>query len=222
MNYDLVVAFIRAIEKRELCYEHSLQVAILSTAIAEKMGFREQELELIKYAGLLHDVGKIGIPEAILRKPDLLTEEEWKIIRYHPQQSVEIIKPIKGLQQIQHWILYHHERWDGKGYPEGKRGEQIPIQSRILAVSDTYSAMVKDRPYRKALFDKDAREEIARVAGIQLDPKIVNVFLNLPINEINKIFLEIFKGWENVDTTYRVLHTSSGVAGGKIPATLYL
>ncbi|MBE0432148.1 HD-GYP domain-containing protein [candidate division WOR-3 bacterium] len=171
---------------------HSLQVAKLASAVAEAIGFTGQDLELIKFAGLLHDVGKIAVPECILQKPSFLTSSEWKVIQLHPKQSVMIIDPIKGLRQIRDWILYHHERWDGRGYPKNVKGDRIPIQSRILSVCDTYSAMTEDRPYRKRLSDQEAREEISKVRGAQFDPMVANIFLDLGVNGYNGNFIKTF------------------------------
>ncbi len=188
MNIESVLALVQAIEMRDPYTKgHSLQVAELSIEIARNFGFSEQNLELIKFAGLLHDIGKIAIPETILNKPSSLTEEEWMIIKKHPIQSAEIIKPIKSLSMIEKWLLYHHERWDGSGYPQGLRGNEIPVEARILAISDTYSAMTGDRPYRKGLSDEQTREEIKRFAGRQFDPALVEIFLGIPKSFLEKI-----------------------------------
>lgn len=194
MNFESVLALVQAIELRDpYTRGHSLQVANLSVTIAREMGFTEREVELIKFAGLLHDVGKIAVPETILQKPASLTEQEWEIIKLHPQKSAVIIEPIKGLQQVRNWILHHHERWDGAGYPKKLKAEYIPLQARILSVSDTYSAMIGDRPYRKGLGDEKAREEIQRVSGAQLDSLVVDVFLNINRSELKKCLPEGLK-----------------------------
>jgi HD-GYP domain-containing protein (c-di-GMP phosphodiesterase class II) len=180
MNFESVLALVQAIEIRDpYTRGHSLQVANLSEVIARAMEFTEREIEHIKFAGLLHDVGKIAVPESILKKPASLTDQEWQVIKMHPEQSVAIVKPIKGLRHIQSWILHHHERWDGAGYPKRIKAKKIPLPSRILAVCDTYSAMIGDRPYRKGLTDKEAKKEIKKVAGAQLDPHVVEIFLEL-------------------------------------------
>lgn len=187
MNLETVLAVAETIEMRDPCTRgHSLQVANLSVAIARTMEFSKRELELIEFAGLLHDVGKIAVPEAILQKATILSDDEWEIIKKHPEQSVRIIKPIKNLREIQTWILHHHERWDGTGYPEKIKGERIPIQARILAVSDTFSAMTCDRPYRQGVSIAEAKEEIKRVLGSQLDPTIVRIFLSLDLDMLER------------------------------------
>jgi putative nucleotidyltransferase with HDIG domain len=193
MNFESVYSLVQAIEMRDpYTRGHSLQVAKLASAIAEAIGITGKDLELVKFAGLLHDVGKIAVPECILRKPSFLTNDEWKVIQLHPKQSVAIIEPIKGLRQIRDWVLYHHERWDGRGYPKNIKGDRIPIQSRILSVCDTYSAMTEDRPYRKRLSDQEARNEIRKVAGSQLDPTVSSIFLDLGVNGRNGNFIESF------------------------------
>jgi putative nucleotidyltransferase with HDIG domain len=193
MNFESVYSLVQAIEMRDpYTRGHSLQVAKLASAIAEAIGFTGRDLELVKFAGLLHDVGKIAVPECILQKPSFLTSDEWKVIQLHPRQSATIIDPIKGLRQIRDWVLYHHERWDGRGYPKNIRGDRIPIQSRILSVCDTYSAMTEDRPYRKRLSDEEARTEIRKVSGSQLDAKIANIFLDLGVNGRNGNFINTF------------------------------
>jgi putative nucleotidyltransferase with HDIG domain len=193
MNFESVYSLVQAIEMRDpYTRGHSLQVAKLASSIAEAIGFTGRDLELVKFAGLLHDVGKIAVPESILQKPSFLTNDEWKIIQLHPKQSVMIIDPIKGLRQIRDWVLYHHERWDGRGYPKNIKGDRIPIQSRILSVCDTYSAMTEDRPYRKRLSDEEARNEIRKVAGNQLDPTVSSIFLDLGVNGRNGNFIKTF------------------------------
>ena len=180
LNFESVLALVQAIETRDSYTKgHSLQVANLAFQVGRELEFSERELELMKYAGLLHDIGKIAVPEVILQKPGILTEAEWKVIKGHPEKSSQIIEPLAQLQQIRPWIRHHHERWDGQGYPAGLKGNAIPLQARVLSVCDTYSAMVSDRPYRKRLSKFEAKKELQRVAGTQLDPTVVNVFLQL-------------------------------------------
>lgn len=180
INFESVRALVGAIELRDpYTIGHSIQVADLSLSIGQELEFSERNLNLIEFAGLLHDVGKIIVPESILQKNGKLTNEEWKIIKMHATHSAKIIEPVANLRTVRTWILHHHEKWDGSGYPEGRKAEQIPLQSRILAVCDAYSAMTGNRPYRNALTEEEARDEITRVAGKQLDPKIVDIFLSL-------------------------------------------
>jgi len=126
---------------------------------------------------MLHDIGKIGIDDAILNKPGALTADEWAIMKTHPEIGYRIAMSSPELVTIAEYILTHHERWDGKGYPQGLKGEEIPQLSRILAVSDSYDAMTQNRVYRTAISKEDAAEEIEKNAGTQFDPDIVKIFL---------------------------------------------
>ena len=180
MHVESVKALVKAIETRDTYTEgHSVQVADFAVQLARSMGMSEREATLIEFAGLLHDVGKIVVPENILKKTSTLSDDEWTIIKRHTIYSTKIIEPIANLRPIQNWVLYHHERWDGKGYPEGIKTNAIPLQARILSVCDTYSAMTSDRPYRKALDQDFALTELKKVSGSQLDPDIVQIFVGL-------------------------------------------
>lgn len=180
-NVESVLALVQAIEIRDPCTRgHSQQVANLAIEVYKYINGSDQNLELIKYAGLLHDVGKIAVPESILNKPASLSKEEWLIMKKHPVQSAEIIKPIKALEKIVPWVLYHHERLDGSGYPQGLKSSEIPIESKVLAICDAFSAMVGKRPYRDGFTIEQAIDEIKRFAGKQFDPEVVKIFLKLP------------------------------------------
>ncbi|MEK7851465.1 MAG: HD domain-containing phosphohydrolase, partial [Deltaproteobacteria bacterium] len=156
---------------------HSARVTGYSIDIAKEMGLSEKELKDLELAGLLHDVGKIGTYEAILDKPDKLTDEELAIMRQHPVKGTEILSPIKQLKHVVPVIKHHHEFYDGKGYPDGIKGEEIPLFARILAVADTFDAMKADRPYRKGRTMDFMIVELKRCSGTQFDPKVVEVFL---------------------------------------------
>jgi len=158
---------------------HSEEVARYAVLIAREFGGPSEEVERIEYAGLLHDAGKIGTPEAILRKPSSLNQGEWVQMRLHPFTSAQIIKPIMPLGSIVPWVYHHHEQWDGKGYLDGLAGERIPLEARILSVADTYSAITTDRPYRPARSPEEAIEELHRAMGSQLDPDVVKAFLEV-------------------------------------------
>ena len=208
LGFESVRALVEAIEIRDSYTRgHSVQVADLATAIASTMGFSERELTLMEFAGLLHDIGKIAVPKAVLDKQEKLTAEEWEVIKRHPSQSVKIIEPVNNLRPIQNWILHHHERWDGTGYPSGRKGKEIPLQSRILAVCDTYSAMIGDRPYRKGLDIEKIRKELKRVAGTQLDPTVVDIFLNMDLSDFNKKSLEKIGGQLRLPLNGEKVHT---------------
>jgi HD-GYP domain-containing protein (c-di-GMP phosphodiesterase class II) len=149
--------------------------------MAERLGFPEEEQEQIKIAGLLHDVGKIGIPESILSKPGKLTDEEWAYIRSHPQIGESIIRQMGSarLAGIQLVVRHHHERLDGSGYPDGLEGDAVPVGARLLAVADAYDAMTSNRPYREPFSSEAALEELRRHAGVQFDPRAVDALVEL-------------------------------------------
>ena len=146
----------------------------------------------LEYASLLHDVGKLGVPEAILNKPGKLTDEEWKIMYSHPETGIKILKPLKTFSRISDWILYHHERIDGKGYykiPD----EKIPLAARIIAIADTYSAITMRRSYKELRTHADAMRIIQEVAGKQLDADLVKIFMTIPEEELKKCIPEQVK-----------------------------
>jgi len=158
---------------------HSKRVAQLCLAVAKEMGLSEERQSIIERAGKLHDLGKLGIADNILNKPCKLNDEEWEVIRKHPGKAVEILHPLKFLATEKEIILHHHERFDGGGYPAGLKGEDIPLESRIMAVVDTFDAMNSERPYREPLSRNAILLEIKRVSGTQLDPSVVSIFLTL-------------------------------------------
>ncbi len=158
---------------------HGERLAELALAVGRAMGLSPAELEDLRWAALLHDVGKIGVPDAILQKPGPLAPEEWAIMRRHPITGAEILAPIPRLQRVAAIVRAHHERWDGKGYPDGLVGEAIPLEARILAVVDAYSAITDERIYKRARSHEEALAELRRCAGSQFDPRVVEVFLRL-------------------------------------------
>lgn len=160
---------------------HSQRVSELSVAIASELGMSSNEVEKIRLAGLTHDIGKIGIRESILNKPGRLTEAEYQHIKSHPLRGEHILTPVAEDVDILAIVRHHHERYDGKSYPDGIGGEQIPIGARILAVSDSYDAMTSERPYRKALSANTACCEIEKGKGSQFDPLIADCFLKKAI-----------------------------------------
>lgn len=159
--------------------EHAMRLSVLSVQIGKMMGLSQNELNDLELFSMLHDIGKIGIRDQVLLKPGNLTDEEWVEMRRHCEIGYRIARSAPELAHIADYILTHHERWDGKGYPQGLSGEQIPLLSRILAVADSYDAMVNDRYYRKALSRETAINEIKKGSGTQFDPDIVNVFLKV-------------------------------------------
>jgi HD-GYP domain-containing protein (c-di-GMP phosphodiesterase class II) len=169
-----------AIEARDpYTVGHSARVTQYAVAIAESMGLSSDEVEELRLAGLLHDLGKIGVPDSILNKAGRLSEEEYSAIKMHPALSMRIIEPLPHLGNIIPIIYHHHERYDGNGYMDGKAGDKIPLGARIIAVADSFEAMTSDRPYRKALSREEAMSELSRNAGSQFDPEVVHHFLAL-------------------------------------------
>lgn len=158
---------------------HGRRVTRLAVALAQELGYPEKELDSLVYGAMLHDVGKIGIPDDVLLKPGPLTPEQWEIIRKHPSLGYRVLSKIKFLNGAAEIVRAHHERYDGKGYPRGLAGEKIPLGARIFAVVDAYDAMTCDRPYRKALPHEEAIAELKRNAGTQFDPRVVKTFLRL-------------------------------------------
>ncbi|HKQ98973.1 MAG TPA: HD domain-containing phosphohydrolase, partial [Candidatus Polarisedimenticolia bacterium] len=158
---------------------HSVRVASYAVTVAERMGVAGTSLTDIYRGALLHDVGKIGIPDAILRKPGKLNAAEWHEMRKHPEIGARMLQGIRFLQGAVPIVLCHQERWDGKGYPQRLQGEAIPLGARIFAVVDTLDAMTSDRPYRRALSYDTARAEIVRFSGTQFDPGVVQCFLGI-------------------------------------------
>lgn len=165
--------------KDHYTYGHSNNVAVLSEALARHMGFDEKQIETVRTAGLLHDIGKVGIPEQVLSKPGFLTDQEYEIMKGHVVQSINIIKHIPNLIDTIPIVISHHERFDGAGYPRGIAGENIPILGRILCIADSFDAMTTDRPYRKGLSLEQALYELKKNAGKQFDPILVERFIEL-------------------------------------------
>lgn len=187
-NIDLMLAYdatlegwARALDLRSKETErHTERVTEMTMRLARTMGIGDKELVHIRRGALLHDIGKIGIPDSILLKPGPLTDEEWLLMRKHPQLAFEMLQPIAYLRPALDIPYAHHEHWDGTGYPRGLKGEQIPLAARIFAVADVWDALAaEDRPYRQPLSKDEVREKIRSLAGAQLDPKAVEVFLKL-------------------------------------------
>jgi len=164
---------------------HSEQVSLWSEIISRKLGLSQKEQEEIKLAAKLHDIGKIGIPDRILKKPAKLSEEEYAEVRKHSSLGADLFSNIDSLKKISKIIKHHHEWYNGKGYPDGLRGEEIPVGSRIINVADAYQAMTSNRPYRKAFSKEKAIDELKRCAGTQFDPEIVRIFIEILNENIN-------------------------------------
>lgn len=157
---------------------HSDAVGNLAQRIAISMGLPEATAERLRLAGVLHDVGKLTVPREILNKREQLTEEEWVLIRRHPETGYQLLRRV-GLNEMAVWVRCHHERPDGRGYPRRLSGGQVPIEASILAVADSYCAMTDDRAHQEAIDESEALEEIARCSGSQFDPTVAAAFLEL-------------------------------------------
>jgi len=169
---------------------HSRRVAHLSHRLAQAIGMSEQDADRVRIAGLVHDVGKIGVPEAVLVKNGRLTDEEFGAIKKHPEIGFRILKDIRLLSDVLPGVLHHHERFDGRGYPHGIAGMAIPQMARIIALADTFDAMNSNRSYRAAMPRAETLEEIERCAGAQFDPEMAHVFVKLDFSEYDRLVRE--------------------------------
>ncbi len=181
LAYEITLeAWGRLLEARDLETKgHTQRVTELTVRLAREIGIKSEEIPHLRRGALLHDIGKIGIPDAILLKPGELTEEERKIMQKHPEIAGDILSNIPFLRPAMEIPLYHHERWDGTGYPYGFRGEQIPLSARIFAVVDVWDALTSERPYRKALSPREAQDYLHSQSGKQFDPQVVDAFLQV-------------------------------------------
>ena len=176
----LVRAMVNALDaKSQWTKGHSLRVAMYAEEIAKAIGLEEDEIQNIRLAGLLHDIGKIGTYDYLLDKPSKLSDEEYEIVKKHPEQGEAILEDIKQLRDILPIIRHHHERIDGRGYPDGLKGDDIPVGARILHVADTFDAIMADRPYRPSPGLEFAMSELVKFAGRQFDPRVSETFLGL-------------------------------------------
>ncbi|MBI4341024.1 MAG: HD domain-containing protein [Candidatus Omnitrophica bacterium] len=190
LNLDVERTYVETIMALALAVEakdpysagHSKRVGFYATKLGKALGLDEETLHVLNHAGVLHDIGKIGIKDEILLKPTALTPDEMKIMQQHPLIGEAILKPVRSLQKVVPLVRHHHERYDGGGYPAGLKGDDIPLGARIISVVDTYDAMVTDRPYRKRLSVEEARAELRRYSGTQYDPALVAAFLDI-LNE---------------------------------------
>lgn len=182
---NTIMALSNAVDARDkYTAGHSQRVSNISLKIGQLMGLNEDRINLLESAALFHDIGKIGIPDEILHKPDKLTDSEFELIKLHPAMGFAILKDICFLEGTLPIILHHHEKYNGHGYPSRLEKDQIPLESRIIAIADTYDAMTSDRPYRKGLNHNNAIQEIQRSVGTQFDGEIVDAFLQIDFSDI--------------------------------------
>jgi HD-GYP domain-containing protein (c-di-GMP phosphodiesterase class II) len=174
---------------------HSDRVSHYCLMMGEKLNLTKNEILELEFAGLIHDIGKITIPDSILKKPGKLTEDEWTIMKTHTTHGYQILRSADKYSKLADYALTHHERWDGKGYPKGIKEEEIPLFSRIICICDAFEAMTSDRPYRKALPVESAIEELIRCSGSQFDPYLVNLF-------VKKVLIDEYPNHENSKENY--------------------
>jgi diguanylate cyclase (GGDEF)-like protein/PAS domain S-box-containing protein len=188
VRHDIVNIILNALfEKSNREMKHSDRVGKTCGLIASEMNLNREDTNKIRIAGLVHDIGKIGVSEKTLNKPGKLDEEEWLEIKKHPDAGRRILASIADFADISDYILHHHERWDGRGYPEGLSALEIPLESRIIALADSYDAMIGDRTYRKGMSQEEAIQEIKNQSGKQFDPAIVDIFISKAIPKMTNI-----------------------------------
>lgn len=176
--HDLITSVVAALEaKDQFTADHSLRVSDMTERLCKLLGLSNEQTEMIHMAAHVHDIGKIGVPDAVLSKAGPLNDEEWSKIRQHPCIGADILMRSVGLSEIADIVLHHHERWDGKGYPDGIIGSNIPFGSRVIAICDSIDAMTTIRPYREILSSQECWEEIRCNSGTMYDPEIVQVVL---------------------------------------------
>jgi HD-GYP domain-containing protein (c-di-GMP phosphodiesterase class II) len=172
-----LISLSKAIDLRDNDTEgHCRRVVEYSLMMGRFLKFDDDELIRLCHGALLHDIGKIGIPDAILHKPGPLTDEEWQVMRTHPQLGALLVADVRQLERAREVILNHHERFDGRGYPRGLTNDQVPLAARVFTIADAFDAMISDRPYRKAMSLTEARAEVRRCSGTQFDPTCVEAF----------------------------------------------
>ncbi len=175
----MLVEISRALERRDRTRGHGERVAALAEAVAIRLGWSDERLSELRFAAPLHDIGKVAVSARIINKRAPLTPEERIEMQRHPAAGAELLQELGNAEVALPYVLYHHERWDGGGYPTGKRGHEIPIEGRVLAVADAFDAMTSARPYRRSLSVDRALDEIERCAGTQFDPEIAAAFVEV-------------------------------------------
>ena len=172
----MLAAISRALEERDQTYGHGARVAALAEPVAYRLNWEAAKVAGLRFGALLHDVGKVSVRREVLLKSGPLTLDELAEIRVHPRAGAELVEPIRNARPALPYVLFHHEAWDGGGYPTGMKGRCIPVEARLLAVADAFDAMTSARPYRHALTHDRALQEIERCSGTQFDPEIAEAF----------------------------------------------
>ncbi len=189
LRTSLICAFNQLLDLKDLnTGVHSTRLAEWALHVARELGLDESALADIEVAALLHDIGKIGIPDAILQKPAKLTDDEYSLMKKHPEYGWAVLRHVPGMERASLMILHHHESFDGRGYPAGLKGEETPAGSRIVSVIDAFDAMVSSRPYRAGLPPEEAERRLLHDRGKQFDPDVVDIFLPLARAEMSSVF----------------------------------
>jgi HD-GYP domain-containing protein (c-di-GMP phosphodiesterase class II) len=189
LRSSVICAFNQLLDLKDLnTGVHSTRLAEWGMRVGQELGLEEQALQNLEVAALLHDIGKVGIPDAILRKPAKLEAEEYALMKKHPEYGWAVLRMLPGFERAALDILHHHEMFDGKGYPAGLKQAEIPIVSRIVAVTDAFDAMVSSRPYRKGLPFEEAVRRLILASGTQFDPAVVQSFLSFAQAEMDTVF----------------------------------
>lgn len=189
LRNSVICAFNQLLDLKDLnTGVHSTRLAEWGMRVGQELGLEETALQNLEVAALLHDIGKVGIPDSILRKPGRLDQEEYALMKKHPEYGWAVLRMLPGFERAALDILHHHEFFDGKGYPAGLKESEIPIVSRIVSVTDAFDAMVSSRPYRKGLPFQEAMRRLAESSGTQFDPAVVNCFLSFAMDEMSTVF----------------------------------
>ncbi len=189
LRNSVICAFNQLLDLKDLnTGVHSTRLAEWGMRVGQELGLEESELQNLEVAALLHDIGKVGIPDAILRKPERLDPEEYALMKRHSEYGWAVLRMLPGFERAALDILHHHESFDGKGYPAGLKDSEIPVVSRIVCVIDAFDAMVSSRPYRKGLPYEEAVRRLTEASGTQFDPVVVRTFLSFAQEEMSTVF----------------------------------
>jgi HD-GYP domain-containing protein (c-di-GMP phosphodiesterase class II) len=189
LRASLICAFNQLLDLKDLnTGYHSTRLAEWGVRVAQELGMEESTFEDVEITALLHDIGKIGVPDSILRKPAKLTAEEYELMKKHPEYGWAIVRLLPGFERVGHFILHHHESFDGKGYPGGLQGPEIPLGARIISVIDAFDAMVSSRPYRHGLPVEEALRRLILASGKQFDPEVTQCFIQIAQAEMLAVF----------------------------------
>jgi HD-GYP domain-containing protein (c-di-GMP phosphodiesterase class II) len=184
MSRGILLALTRSVDaKSRWTGGHSERVADLSEAIGKELGMNTEEIQNLRVSALLHDIGKLGIPEVILDKPEKLTDDEFDLVKSHPLKGDKIIQDIPGFEDVRLGVRHHHEKWNGLGYPDGLAGKEIPRIARILTLADVYDAITEDRPYRKGFTREESLQFLEDQSGLIFDPALLPAFLSLILED---------------------------------------